>query len=275
MDTNHVLDAPIAAGRTAEIYPWKDDLALKLFRKGWGEAAVYYEAEKSRSVHAAGLPVPAMEGVVEVNGRFGILYERITGTPLIWLIQTKPWRLVWTARLLADLHLQIHSCQIPSLPSQKERLARHIRSIDGMPVEVQQTLLNILASQPEGQAVCHGDFHPENIILTHNGPVILDWMDATRGNPVADVARTSFLFRKAVLPPQMTARRLIELIRGMFHRIYLKTYFKGRNCDPAEWEAWSVLVAAARLAEDIPEEQEMLIDLVRSWFNGYSGNEGA
>ncbi len=41
--------------------------------------------------------------------------------------------------------------------------------------------------------LCHGDLHPSNVILTDDGPMIVDWFDACRGEPVAEVARTSLL----------------------------------------------------------------------------------
>ena len=47
-----------------------------------------------------------------------------------------------------------------------------------------------LAGLPDGDQLCHGDFRPDNLVLTASGPVVLDWMTATRGVPVADVVRT-------------------------------------------------------------------------------------
>ncbi|MFU8772400.1 MAG: phosphotransferase family protein, partial [Anaerolineales bacterium] len=115
-----------------------------------------------------------------------------------------------------------------------------------------------------GEAVCHGDFHPGNVFLTSAGTRIIDWMDATYGNPLADVARSSFLLSKSVFPADMPQRSLIGLIRGIFHRTYLARYFNQLRPDPREWNAWCTLVAAARLAEDVPGERQVLIGMVKS-----------
>jgi Ser/Thr protein kinase RdoA (MazF antagonist) len=261
------LGTPFATGRTAEFYPWKDGYALKLFRLGWGEESVYYEAEKARAVHAAGLPVPEVGEVVQVNGRPGIIYERLVGVPLNQLLQTKPWTLFSTARLMADLHLKIHSQNIPILPPLKDRLGRHIKSVDGMPGDVKKVLLDVLDSLPDGNVVCHGDFHPMNIFITPQGPIILDWMDATRGHPAGDVARTSFLMKKAVLPADLPMRGFIQLMRSQLTRSYLKHYSSCQSFEHLEWERWQVVISAARLAEDIPEENELLVENLRSWYN--------
>jgi hypothetical protein len=89
-------------------------------------------------------------------------------------------------------------------------------------------------------------------------------MDATYGNPLADVARSSFLLSKSALPEEMPRRRILELLRGIFHRTYLAYYFKENKPDRQEWNDWWALVAASRIAENIPEERQMLIEIVEA-----------
>jgi aminoglycoside phosphotransferase (APT) family kinase protein len=264
MNREQLFDAPFAYGRTAEIFAWPDGRVLKLFRSGWSEAGARYEAEKAEAVYAAGLPVPAIYDVIQVNGRFGILYEHIAGMSLTSAFQQKPWTLLSLARLLADLHLEMHQYRLPQLPSLRERLSGCIQGNGGMPAEIRRRLLELITTLPDGEGLAHGDFHPENIFITGRGPIILDWMDATRGHSLGDVARTSLLLRQAALPPDIPGRRFIELIRGLFHHIYLRRYFERRVVDKVEWRAWQTVIAAARLAEDIPEERDRLINLVRS-----------
>ena len=46
----------------------------------------------------------------------------------------------------------------------------------------------------EHSKLCHGDFSPENIIVTKSGKLVaVDWVHATQGNASADVARTYLL----------------------------------------------------------------------------------
>ena len=53
-----------------------------------------------------------------------------------------------------------------------------------------------LDSMPTHVQVCHGDYHPSNILITPEGkPFVLDWSHATQGNASADVARTYLLFK--------------------------------------------------------------------------------
>jgi uncharacterized protein (TIGR02172 family) len=267
MTAPDVLGDPFATGRTAELYAWQEGLALKLFRCEWNKAAVLTEADKARAVHAAGLPVPAIDGVIQVGERWGIVYERVSGIALTKVIQTRPWRLFSIARCVADLHLSVHRSSAPELPTVKDRLARSIMSVNRMPSEWHRALQETLRSLPDGAAICHGDFHPENIVLTTRGPIILDWMDAASGSPLADVARSWLLLTMAALPTDLPGRRMIELVRTLFTRSYLRRYMANRPGDWDRWGAWQGIIAASRLSEDIPAERDRLIAFLGSWMS--------
>jgi aminoglycoside phosphotransferase (APT) family kinase protein len=111
--------------------------------------------------------------------------------------------------------------------------------------------------------LCHGDFHPDNIVLSARGPVILDWVDAARGHPLADVARTALLMQHAALPAHMPGRSLIEAGRALWYRLYLRRYCQLRSVSPGQVKAWLLPVAAARLSEGIAEEEQLLLGLIK------------
>ncbi len=68
------------------------------------------------------------------------------------------------------------------------------------PTHVRQSVLTLLQTLPDTNQLCHNDFHPANILMDDQGPVIIDWMDAARADPLADVARTLILVQFAGLP---------------------------------------------------------------------------
>ena len=51
-------------------------------------------------------------------------------------------------------------------------------------------------------------------------------------------------------------------MRGWFHRVYLKSYATMLPYDETELHTWINVVAAARLAEHIPEEQDRLVEML-------------
>ena len=246
----------IAQGRTAEIFLWKDNQVLKLFLEGFPATRVEYEVRTTRAIHKSGLPVPAVEGIMEVEGRMGIIFERVEGPSMLGLFRSKPWKLFRLARALAELHAGMHSREVPELPPLRGRLEEKIRAVAVLPAPTKETVLKVLGQLPEGSAVCHGDFHPDQIIMSLRGPIIIDWINATQGNPLADVARTSLLLQTSEVPPFIAGRWLINWVRGLFHSTYLKRYLQLRPASREQIASWQLPVAAARLDENIPPEEE-------------------
>lgn len=200
-----------------------------------------------RAVHAMGLPVPAPEEVVEVEGRPGIVMERIVGPSLLQLVQAKPWRLRWAVRTLGDLHTRINSCTAPAvLASQREKIASRITSSSSLSDEDKLSVVRCLNELPDGDALCHGDFHPGNIIIAQDGPVVIDWDAATRGRPAGDAAYTLHLIRSANLPfwiPRYM-HLLLSGTRSMIRRGYLKEYLRSHLATRNEIQRWYTPVAA-------------------------------
>lgn len=255
----------ISRGRTAEIYNWKDGQVLKLFLEEYPFSETEHEARITEAAHKAGLPVPAVKEVMEVEGRGGIVFEQVEGPIMSKAVASKPWKLSHYASMMAELHARMHSCQIPWLPSQREYLKMLIRDRVSLPVHMKEALLELLERLSDGNALCHGDFHPGNIIISAQGPVIIDWLTANRGNPLADVARTSLILRVGV-PPGVGAvlRRLMLLGASLLNSIYLKRYAQVGLFSPEEMKKWLPLLASARLAETIPEEKKTLLEIIEA-----------
>ena len=181
---------------------------------------------------------------------------------MMTLLTSKPWLVLKLSRLLAELQSRFHERNVPSLPPLDERLREKITSTEHLDADMKAAAVAAMLKLPGGGAVCHGDFHPGNVIMSDRGPMIIDWNTACTGNPLADVARTSLLLRIGEVPGFIARRRLIEALRGMAHSFYLNRYLKLNGDVGDELKAWSHPVAAARLGDDIPEERERLLALV-------------
>lgn len=253
---NRALGKPIAAGRTAEIYAWEDGKILKLYYDWFPLQGVEYEAHMARVVCASGVPAPAAGEIVQINGRSGLVYLRVDGETMSKTLQRRPWKLLAFARRMAEIHAQMHA-QVAGegIPSQRRRLVEKIQHAEALPEETRQRVLTTLAALPDGDRLCHGDFHPENILMAAQGEVIIDWIDVTAGNPLADVARTSILMRGAA----EQANRLLKQFISILHNTYLRRYFALCPGSEEEYRRWLPVVAAGRISEKISEQEAWLI----------------
>ncbi len=253
------LEKPIAYGRTAEIYAWQEGQVLKLFYDWNGLDSIEYEARIGRAVHASGVPAPAVGDILQVNGRNGLTFERITGIPMNNVAEHRPWRGKYYARRMAELHVKMHTAAVQvDIPRQRQRLIDKIHGASALPGPVRSKALAALEAMPDGDRLCHGDFHPGNILITARGEMIIDWIDATLGNPLSDLARTSILIRGGTASKQ-NANFLEKKFVKAVHDEYIRHYFSLRPGGEQEYNRWLPIVAAARLSENIPELEKWLI----------------
>lgn len=255
----------IGAGGTAEVYALDGERILKLFRPSFPKALAAQEFENARAVGRCGLPTPEATALVDYRGRSGIIYRRADGRSIL-AGMLLPWKTAGYARLLAALHAQVHLKSAGGLRAYRQVLARSIRSCGMLTAEEKTALCGRLSKLPDGDRLCHGDFHPDNVLLSSGGPVILDWMTACAGDPAADVARTALILQTAEIPgglPRLL-RLFVERRRQKLHDDYLCEYFRLTGMTRERMDAWLLPIAAARLVENRPEkESARLLAVIR------------
>ena len=175
----------VGTGRSADVYDIGDGRVLRRYRDGRDARWVDNEAQVMVHARTGGVPVPE---VFDVSGT-DIVMERVTGPTMLDFLARRPWTVRAQARLLARLHELVH--QVPA-----------------------SGLNGTLRPYPPGEAtpedsdvLLHLDLHPQNVILTAKGPVIIDWEGAARGPAAADLAMTWVIigFSDIPLPPVQAA----------------------------------------------------------------------
>lgn len=256
----------LGRGVNGDVFAWGVGRVVKLARIGDPAHWVPQEAGITRAVHAAGLRVPRVVDVVEVEGRRGIVFERVEGLSMRASVKRAPWRMGYYAELLAELHADMHRHIVATIPSHRERLENRIRVAESLRDDLKQEVLRVLQRLPDGNALCHGDFLPVNVLMAPRGPVIIDWGNATVGNPLADVARSWLLMTVNLRWPahRRLRRWIVNTVSGCFCRRYLGRYLRLRSLEPEQVEAWLVPVAGARFHMATAWEQELLLDFLRN-----------
>ncbi|MGG3455542.1 aminoglycoside phosphotransferase family protein [Paenibacillus rhizolycopersici] len=255
----------IAYGRTAEILQYGNGQVLKLFRIGIPMNTVQEEFRISSMVYHQGIPSPQPIQMINLNDRAGIIYQECLGTTLLNMISKKPWLVFRASKKMAKIHLDIHKVSI-ELPSQKESLKSRIHEAPILTREEKHQIIDYIDRLKGENKLCHGDFHPDNIILGE-AEWIIDWMTGMSGHPAGDAARTLLLFKFGTLPEEAPkfVVFLISLLRRLMLRTYIRTYIKNSTISLNEIEQWILPVAAARLCESIPQkEKDELVKLIRS-----------
>ena len=135
---------------------------------------------------------------------------------------------------------------------------------DMLSEEKKQKIFAYMEKLPDGNSLCHFDFHPGNVMIVQNTPYFLDWMTGCKGDACADVMRTCIMltYGEDIHQP-WAARKIVSLFQHKICRQYIKEYL---NISHKAWEQvkqWELPVAAARLQEWISEqEKKKLLELV-------------
>jgi len=256
----------IGRGRTADVYAWEGEWVLKLYRPSFPRDWIGHEAEVGRLVREAGLPAPNVREVVEVEGRLGFICERVTGPSWLDQIKLRPWTAARAGRSLARLHFQVHASAAPLRTRLRERVAANVRDARRWLRDDADRVLSALEALPDGDAICHFDFHPDNVLGAGEQVRIIDWLTAGLGPPAMDVARSLLLIDTPYLPPgfPVLLRPLVRILRHSIGSAYLAEYLRLSRLPRADVDAWRVPLAAARLNEEVPGEREWLLSTVRT-----------
>ncbi|WP_206956923.1 phosphotransferase family protein [Trinickia acidisoli] len=259
--------SPIGSGRTADVFAWNTHWVLKLFHQELSHNYAHGEQRIARAVrealHDAAFCVPEVGEVVVIQARVGLVYARAAGTLLTRAYAQKdPHRLaIQVGERLAELHLDIHRVDsrthrsLDALPDQRQRFRRAIGSVTGVSDEHRHALLCLLEEVDcTAHSLCHGDFHPHNVLQDENGRAsVIDWVIAERGNPLCDAATTSLLLRFAPIAGAARTDPAHAAMRRVIRHAYLSRYFAvDDNAQRrAQFERWLPLAAAVRVANRI------------------------
>jgi aminoglycoside phosphotransferase (APT) family kinase protein len=188
----------VGAGRNADVFDVGGGRVLRRYRDGREARRVDSEAQVMMRARASGVPVPE---VFEVSGS-DIVMERAVGPTMLDAVGRRPWTARANARLLARLHSIVH--QVPA------------SALDGLDLPPRGE-----TSPGDSDVLLHGDLHPMNVILTRNGPMIIDWEGATCGPAVADIALTWAILGFSDVPGPRVEAVIIRGVRALFTRSFV------------------------------------------------------
>jgi aminoglycoside phosphotransferase (APT) family kinase protein len=233
----------IGSGKEAEVFEYGNRV-LKLYRSGVSKTSAFREAAHLALIERLALPAPRVHAVGDHDGRWGLVMDRAAGGALAneMMRSAEPRHI----ERMVQLHRRIHAEPGHGLPSLKARLSANIGRAGPLDAQSRDRLLRQLEILPDGDRVCHGDFHPWNIHVADGEFVVIDWLDACCGPAVADVCRTYILFHHAL--PAMASN-------------YVEAYARMAGLTTADIFAWLPPVAAARLAEGVADEKDELLQL--------------
>ncbi|MGW1022211.1 phosphotransferase [Streptomyces sp. NPDC002577] len=167
----------VGSGRTADVYAIDDERVLRRYRDGYGGAAA--EAVVMTYVLSHGYPVPKVRAGTVADAE--LVMERLSGPTMLEALAGG----VLTAEVAGAT------------------LARLLRELHALPARV---------SDDPGERVLHLDLHPENVLLTRRGPVVIDWANAEEGQPALDWGMSAIILAQVAVSAEPRAQMAHEVL---------------------------------------------------------------
>ncbi len=174
-------------------------------------------------VRSQGYPVPEVFDVSD--GGIDLVMDRIEGPTMIEAASAQPWKLRGFGRELAELHRALHLLPAPEWLSD--------------------------APCGSGEHLLHMDLHPLNVILSSKGPIVIDWTNAVRGDPLVDVAATWVLLAAGNVTGSRVQAAIVKMGRSVLLKSFLEPFPKAQLVsvlgDVVEWKSHDTNMSAAEV----------------------------
>ena len=190
----------------------------------------------------------------------------VQGENVLDAIKTRPWRLRQIVGAMAARHSELHHIDIQMFPTdiQRRSITEHrLTDVERQiahghhelvePLRRVRAILTSITAAPSDIAVCHGDFHPLNVLvdlsIDADAMTVIHWTDATIDDRHADLARTITLLRvAAVAGGSRVERLLLRVIGPLLASNYLRAYKRIRTVNDDRLRAFGAVHLLSGLA---------------------------
>ena len=195
------LGEKIGEGTSADVHAWAPGQVVKLFKAGRSRRVAWHEARMTRAAFAAGVPAPEVLGEVTLEGRFGIVLSRLDGPTLLQLSRTRAMTSEQVGSILATLAISVHKTPPPpDVLSLHDWMDSSLRGSGArIPKHIATGVLTLIERLPPADGLCHFDLFPFNVIMTADGPRLIDWLTAVRAPAALDLG-VCHIFLSEIVP---------------------------------------------------------------------------
>lgn len=264
-----ILGEKLGEGRTSEVRAFGPGRIVKLYHPHVPEADIAREYAAARHAGAIGLPCPATHERVVIDGRSGMVQDRIDGPSLIGAMLTGAIDFGGSVEVFATTHRLVNAVAAPGFRPLGDVLATAAAAIPRTAFEAEEwrMLERRLAELPAGDRACHLDYHIDNTLLVGDRCEVIDWAVAARGPAEMDFAYTSLIMEMGELPPGMTEELMqrLQALRLAFVEAYRGRYLglaRMREADVAPWRLPAMVFRLGNWA--LASERALLVGRIRA-----------
>ncbi|MDR6550169.1 aminoglycoside phosphotransferase family protein [Paenibacillus qinlingensis] len=239
----------IGEGQTATVYAWEAGKVLKLYHQGYPESAAQREFQNAMAIQGYNFAHPKAHELIYCDDRIGIVFDRVEGESLLsWVFRTRD--LQGCAAYMANLHKKILQNNVSGVENYKAFLKSNLLKSSSEHIPDKANVIRTLDKLKDGDTLCHGDFHPGNILISNGQTMVVDFMNLCHGDYLYDVARTVFLVAYTPVPAVAEQRETLLYFKNKLAELYLIEM----NVTREMIQDYLAVIVAARAGE-CPDEE--------------------
>ncbi len=229
------------------------------------------EKEKRYATEALklGIPTPLSGDLITIDGKVGILFERINGkVSFARAMANDPTRIEELAKDFALLARKLHStpCDKNVFMDVKEKYIPYVNEMKGLSEDEKAIVKGFIYSRRDTGTCLHGDFHFGNVILTNdNEKLFIDMGDFSYGDPLFDVG-TLYLtchMENEEMVQKLYHTSCINVYK--FYQYFIKYYFDNMSEKEADILIKPYACMTALLFAHKGGEKEWMSSIIRRW----------
>jgi aminoglycoside phosphotransferase (APT) family kinase protein len=238
---------------------WTRPLVLRLYADADQQQRAETDVAIQRFVSDRGFPAARPLAFVGAGNPFGapfMIMERLPGRTMVHAMGWNPFRASRYVKRMAELHAQLHALPVDGWPLSDDgaplvdrHLAIQRAEADRLDVHIADGAMEWLEQRrgavvPEEPSICHGDFHPLNLVVDRDGSMAaVDWGGAVVGDRHFDVANTLMVMTRI---PTSSLGRMQRIFANVTRRMgaagYRRAYERSRPLDERRMRYWEMFL---------------------------------
>lgn len=229
----------IGCGKTAAIYE-KDGIVAKVYVEGFPKTEIYREAFIMTLIEYAGIESTRVLGIETYLGRDVVKMNKIEGKALDDALIDGDITPEEFADRLVKLEIGVHKIHAPNsdFVNKKDQLIKNIRWNPRLTEDEKKDFISRIEKMPDGDSICHGDFHGRNVLTDGKKDIILDWPEVSVGNPAADACRTYLDYKYLVTYGEGGVDPSLKDTVNKISDLFIEKYSKASGISKEDILAW-------------------------------------
>jgi len=231
----------------------KDDKFIKHYFSDTPYEYILENAKIQKFLFDSGLPVPEVYDVRKINENETVLETTYIKSKPLPDDKTDINAWIKNKKEMIKLQCMIHKIDADNFTRYSDYIKKEINETPYLTKQIKEKAVDLLYRLDTGKTnLCHGDFHPGNILYDGEKYWVIDWEEPSRGDPAADACMTYFYEKRFSQPG--------------WSEIYLDLFCEESKIKREEVLAWLPVIAAYQVNINDKKQREFILDIINESF---------